>query len=79
MKIFERWNMAALALRIEYHWWWILHWRKQGNRMIDKGVSFHSSALLDLSRRIDKHSLHVYCLTREYKTHFLSRPVMLHK
>ncbi|MBR2895572.1 MAG: hypothetical protein IKC03_07950 [Oscillospiraceae bacterium] len=79
MKSFERWNMAALALRIEYHWWWILHWRKQGNRMIDKGVSFHSSALLDLSRRIDRHSLMANRYSKEYEKRFLPRPVTYQK
>ena len=79
MKIFERWNAMAIAVRIEYHWWWVLHWRKRGNRMLDKGISLHSSALLDLNRRINKHSLPIYRLTREYKHRFLSQSVVHQK
>ena len=79
MKLLERYNAMALALRIEYHWWWILHWRRLGNHMIGRGVSLSSPRLLRLSRKIDKHGLIANRYSKEYEKRFLSRPVTYQK
>ena len=79
MKLIEKCNAAVLALRIEYHWWWILHLRRQGKRMLACGTPLSSPRLLRLSRRIDAHGLIANRCNKEYEKRFVPRPVVYQK
>ena len=44
-----------LAFRIEYHWWYILRYRRRGIGMIESGAALNSPELIKLSQKITGH------------------------
>lgn len=74
MNVNMKWKAALLAVRIEYHWWFILRWRKKGERMIGSGEPLSSPRLLRLSRRIDRHSQKARQYEKFFETHYLPSP-----
>ena len=63
MKLHKRIRAALLAARIEYHWWFILYYRRRGEKMIDCGEPLNSKRLLRLNDRANCYSLRA----REYE------------
>lgn len=61
-----------LACRIEYHWWYILRYRKRGKGMIESGVALSSPELIELSQKITRHGMVALHLRDEYKNKVLS-------
>ena len=61
-----------LACRIEYHWWYILRYRKRGKGMIESGVALSSPELIELSQKITGHGMVALHLQDEYKNKVLS-------
>ena len=57
MKLYKRIRAALLAARIEYHWWFILYYRKRGEKWIDHGEPLNSKRLLRLNDRANVHGL----------------------
>lgn len=48
-KIFAFW----LAVLIEYRWFWIMHYRKKGNYLLEHGEALSSDRLIKLTKKID--------------------------
>lgn len=61
-----------LAFRIEYHWWYILRYRKRGKGMIESGVALSSPELIKLSQKITEHGMVALRLQNEYEDKVLS-------
>lgn len=61
-----------LAFRIEYHWWYILRYRKRGIGMIERGVALSSPELIKLSQKITRHGMVALRLQDEYEDKVLS-------
>ena len=61
-----------LACRIEYHWWYILRYRKRGIGMIESGVALSSPELIKLSQKITRHGMVARRLQNEYEGKVLS-------
>lgn len=61
-----------LACRIEYHWGYILRYRKRGKGMIESGVALSSPELIELSQKITRHGMVALHLQDEYKNKVLS-------
>ena len=61
-----------LAFRIEYHWWYILRYRKRGMGMIESGIAFSSPELIKLSQKITGHGMVALRLQDEYEDKVLS-------
>lgn len=51
----KRLILKLLAFKIEWHWWFIMRYRKKGNALIDNGATLSSARLLNLSLRLDRH------------------------
>ena len=47
-KIFAFW----LAVLIEYRWFWIMHYRKKGNHLLEHGEALSSDRLIKLTKRL---------------------------
>ena len=60
-------KLMLLSARIEYHWKSALSCRKRGNRLIERGESLSSDAIVRLSQRIDSHNCAIHRLQSEYK------------
>lgn len=71
MSIQKKWKALLLAARIEYHWWFILRYRRLGERWMARGEPLSSGRLLRLSRRIDHHGLKAKQYERFYETHYI--------
>ena len=63
MKLHKRIRAALLAARIEYHWWFILYYRKWGEKRLVRGEPLNSKRLLRLNDRANFHGLRA----REYE------------
>nr|WP_325196419.1 hypothetical protein [uncultured Oscillibacter sp.] len=61
-----------LACRIEYHWRYILKYRKRGKGMIESGAALSSSELVTLSQKITRHGMVALRLQDEYENKVLS-------
>ena len=61
-----------LALRIEYHWCYILRYRKRGIGVIESGVALNSPELIKLSQKITRHGMVALRLQDEYENKVLS-------
>ena len=61
-----------LACRIEYHWWYILRYKKRGIGMIESGVALSSPELTKLSQKITRHGMVALRLQDEYEEKVLS-------
>ena len=57
MKRHKRIRAAMLAARIEYHWWFILYYRKRGENLIGRGEPLNSKRILRLNDRVNFHGL----------------------
>ena len=55
MKLNKRIRAAMLAARIEYHWWFVLYYRKKGESLLDRGEPLNSNRLLRLNDRANYH------------------------
>ncbi len=56
-----------IALRIEYHWRRILHYRKAGSRLLDAGEPLTSERLIALTKKIDHHGTIALRLENQYE------------
>ncbi|MDD4510311.1 MAG: hypothetical protein PHY23_05360 [Oscillospiraceae bacterium] len=63
----EKMRMWLLGLRIEWHWFFILRYRKNGNRLIEQGVPLASAKLLQISRIITRHGVHAMKYKKQYE------------
>ena len=61
-----------LAFRIEYHWWYILRYRKRGIGMIERGAALYAPELITLSQKITGHGMVALRLQDEYEDKVLS-------
>ena len=60
-------ELRILAMRIEYHWWFIMRGRKTGNKLIDAGQPLSSPKLLALNNRLTHHCVRAMKYTRRYE------------
>lgn len=56
-----------IALRIEYHWHRILHYRKAGSRLLDAGEPLTLERLIALTKKIDHHGTIALRLENQYE------------
>ena len=68
MKLHKRIRAALLAARIEYHWWFILRYRKRGEKWIANGEPLDSKRLLRLNERLNFHGLRAKKYEKCYET-----------
>ena len=61
-----------LAFRIEYHWWYILRYRKRGIGMIESGAALNSPELIKLSQKITRHGTVAIRFTEDHEDKVLS-------
>ncbi len=73
MRLHKRVRAALLAARIEYHWWFILHYRKRGEKRIDCGEPLNSKRMLRLNDRVNFHDLCAKKYERCYENLRISR------
>ena len=57
MKLHKRIRAALLAARIEYHWWFVLCYRKRGEKLLGCGEPLNSKRMLRLNGRANFHGL----------------------
>lgn len=57
----------VLSAEIEYHWFWIMRYRKRGSRMIHEGIALSAPELIALNNRLTKHAVKVMKLESEYE------------
>ena len=62
-KIFAFW----LAVLIEYRWFWIMHYRKKGNHLLEHGEALSSDRLIKLTKKIDHHGIIAFRLQDQYE------------
>ncbi|MBR6739412.1 MAG: hypothetical protein IKL99_07030 [Oscillospiraceae bacterium] len=72
MKLHKRIRAALLAARIEYHWWFILHYRKRGENWVGCGEPLNTKRLLRLSKRADFHGLCAKKHEKDYEMLYVS-------
>lgn len=68
MNLHKRIRAVVLAARIEYHWWFILHYRKRGKNLLDWGEPLDSKRLFRLNDRLDFHGLRAKKYEKSYET-----------
>ena len=73
MKLQKRISAALLAARIEYHWWFILRYRKRGEKLIGRGEPLTSRRMLRLNDRANFHGLRAKKCEKRYETLYISR------
>jgi hypothetical protein len=66
-KMNQRILLKATAVRIEYHWFFIMRYRKKGNALNAAGEPFTSEKLIHLSDAIGKHGMKARHLERRYE------------
>ena len=71
MKFYKRVQAFLLSARIEYHWWWILRFRKLGESWISRGEGLSSPRLLRLNKRLDRHGLIAKKCEKYYEEHYI--------
>ena len=74
MKLHKRTRAALLAARIEYHWWFVLHYRKRGENLIDRGEPLNSRRLLRLNDRANFHGLRARICEKRYEEFHIPTP-----
>lgn len=72
MNLHKRIRAALLAARIEYHWRFILYYRKLGEKWLDRGEPLNSKRLLRLNDRANFHGLRAKKYEKYYETHYIS-------
>lgn len=60
----------VLALRIEYHWWRIKHYRKRFDVLYAAGLTLVSPKVQKLNARISKHAVRVMVYERKYRERY---------
>lgn len=65
--MYQKVRMKLLAVRIEWHWLFIMRVRKKVNLMIGKEIPFTSAVLLRLDKRLNRHCGRVTWLTHQYE------------
>ena len=73
MKLHKRIRAALLAARIEYHWWFVLYFRKRGEKLLDCGEPLNSPRMLRLNDQANFHGLRA----RKYEKCYESLQVLL--
>ena len=74
MKLHKRIRAALLAARIEYHWRFVLHYRKRGEKWLDRGEPLNSKRLLRLNARANFHGLRARNYEKCYENLFIPLP-----
>ncbi|BBB92448.1 MAG TPA: hypothetical protein PKA28_04570 [Methylomusa anaerophila] len=64
--MYKKLRMKMLAVRIEWHWGFIMRGRKKGNHLLEKGPPYTSDKILRLSKRVDRHCNSISRLTNKY-------------
>ena len=67
MKLHKRIRAALLAARIEYHWWFVLFYRRRGEKWIDGGEPLNSKRMLRLNGRANFHGLRARKYEKRYE------------
>lgn len=49
-------ELRILAVKIEWHWWFIRRTRRRGNSLLSRGVPLTSQKLYHLNRKLSAHS-----------------------
>jgi len=49
-------KLRILAVKIEWHWWFIRRTRRKGNSLLSQGVPLASQKLYRLNRKLSAHS-----------------------
>jgi|GEM_PF-1924250 len=49
-------KLCALAVRIEWHWWFIRRIREKGNSLLSHGLPYSSQKLYALNKMLSAHS-----------------------
>jgi len=52
----KKMKLWLLASKIEWHWWFIMRIRGQGNSLLENGMPLSSQRLYTLNKRLSKHS-----------------------
>lgn len=73
MKRHKRIRAAMLAARIEYHWWFVLYYRKRGENLIGRGEPLNSKRILRLNDRVNFHGLRARKYERCYENLHIPR------
>ncbi len=61
-----------LALRLEFHWWFILRYRKRLAKMYDAGESLSSPRILQLNNKASYHCVFVMKNEKRFEDIYLS-------
>lgn len=64
-----------LAIKIEWHWYFIMRCRKKGNGLLEKGPPYTSDEILRFSKRLDRHCNSVWQLEYKYRSLAKINPV----
>lgn len=56
----DRIRAACMACLIEYHWFWIMRYRRQGERLLENGEPLSSPRLITLTKKIDRHGMRAF-------------------
>lgn len=49
-------KLCILAVKIEWHWWFIRRTRKKGNSLLSHGMPYSSQKLYRLNKQLSAHS-----------------------
>jgi len=61
-----------LAFAIEWHWWFIMRYRRRGNYLLENGEALNSPEILALSQKITWHGMRAFRYQSEYEAKVLS-------
>ena len=61
-------GLKIKSIMMEYHWLFIMRYRKTGNRLLDSGEPLTSKKLIRLSNLITSHGISAIQLQTEYET-----------
>ena len=64
----DRIRAAWMAFLIEYHWFWIMRYRHQGERLLENGAPLSSPRLIALTKKIDRHGTKSFCWQDAYES-----------
>ena len=64
----DRFRAACIAFLIEYHWFWIMRYRCQGERLPESGEPLSSPRLITLTKKIDRHGIRAFYWEDAYES-----------
>ena len=64
----DRIRAACMAFLIEYHWFWIMRYRCQGERLLESGEPLSSPRLITLTKKIDRHGMRAFYWEDAYES-----------